>query len=96
MTDDLVALGLTVVIECAVALAILHRRLRLDQGLVVLFVAGINLVSHPLAWTAHSALPLPPVAAWLAVECAVVLLEAAADSRSIRSVAWSRSTTERC
>lgn len=89
MTDYPLALGLTVIVECAILLAWMRGRPPADRMLLVGAVAGINLVSHPLAWTALAASRFPPVATFVGVECAVVIMEAIA-LRCLPGVTWRR------
>jgi hypothetical protein len=65
----LVALAATIAVETLLAVLIDRARSRL-----LLDVPLANLVTHPLAWTAHGALGAP----WLAVEVGVTVVEAAA------------------
>lgn len=55
MSDYLIALSVTLVVEVAVAAVWL---IRIDNPLtrsaLLVFVVGINLISHPLAWTLWS------------------------------------------
>lgn len=74
--SQLTALLLTLLIEAAVVLALVRRR---PPGPARWLVAALcaSLITHPLAWWAHGALPLPLWPRALLIEAVVIAIEAA-------------------